>query len=74
MLGAAGQLPGAAGQYYNMTMQPYQAAWAPYMTMAGILGGPTALSGSQGISMGENWNTQQQKGNPTKPSYGFSLF
>ena len=68
---AASQLPGAAGQIYNLGMQPYQAAWAPYVTAAGIFGGPTALQGSQSYGMGEQWNTQ--KGNPTKPQWGFNL-
>ena len=69
---AAAQLPGAAQGYYNLRMQPYQAAWAPYSAAAGIFGGPTTLSAQQGINLGENWNTQ--KGNPQKGSWGFSLF
>jgi hypothetical protein len=69
---ASQALPGAAQGYYNLAMQPYQAAWAPYTQAAGIFGGPQALSGQQSFNLGENWNSQ--RGNPTKPSYGFSLF
>lgn len=69
---AAAQLPGAAMGYYNMRMQPYQAAWAPYTAAAGVFGGPTTLSAQQGINLGESWNAQQQ--NKQKGSWGFQLF
>jgi hypothetical protein len=69
---AAAQLPQAAQGYYNLAMQPYQAAWAPYTAAAGIFGGPQTLSGQQSFNLGEQWNNQ--RGNPTKPSYGFNLF
>jgi hypothetical protein len=71
-LQAAQALPGAAQGYYNLAMQPYQAAWAPFMTAAGIFGGPTALSGQQSFGLGESWN--QQRGNPQKGNWGFQLF
>lgn len=69
---AAGALPGAASAYFGMGMQPYQAAWAPYTSAAGIFGGPQVLSGQQSFNLGENWNNQM--GNPQKPSWGFQLF
>ena len=76
MLGAAGQLPGAAAQTYNLGMMPYQAAWAPLMSAAGIFGDPTALSKQFGISQsvgaGESWNKGSQ--GKTKPQWGFNLF
>jgi hypothetical protein len=68
---AAGMLPQMAGQYFGLGMQPYQAAWAPYTSAAGIFGGPQALSGQQSFNLGENWNNQM--GNPTRPSWGFNL-
>ena len=70
-LGAATALPGAASSVYNLGMQPYQAAWAPFMSAAGIFGGPQALTSQQSYGLGENWNNQA--GNPTKGSWGFNL-
>lgn len=70
-LQAAQALPAAAQSYFNLGMAPYQAQWAPYTAAAGIFGGPQVLSASQGINLGENWNNQ--RGNPTKGSWGFGI-
>ncbi len=69
---AAASLPQMASQVYNLAMAPWAAQWAPYSSAAGIFGGPTALSTSQGQTIGEQWNAAL--GNPTKPNYGLQLF
>jgi hypothetical protein len=65
-------LPQLASQVYNLGMAPFASMWAPLTSAAGIFGGPTALSASQGQSLGESWNAG--RGAPTKPTYGFNLF
>lgn len=75
-LSAAQALPGAATGAVNLGMSPYAAAWAPLTSMANILGGPTVLGNSLGMSIAqgqsENWQSAKssQKGN----QWGFSLF
>jgi hypothetical protein len=61
---AAQALPGMAAGVYNLGMQPFQSAWAPLSSMAGILGGPTVLSQSQARSQAENasWQKSQNEG------------
>lgn len=68
----ASMLPQMASQVYNLAMAPYASMWAPLTSAAGIFGGPTALSASQGQTIGESWNAG--RGAPTKPSYGLQLF
>lgn len=75
-LSAAGQLPGAATSAVNLGMSPFAASWAPLTSLANILGGPTTLGQSFGMSQAqgqaENWQsaTSKQKGN----QWGISLF
>jgi hypothetical protein len=66
----AGQLPALAGQVANLGMMPFQAAWAPFTSLAGILGGPTTLSRSQAMSQGEQ--SSQQVGSSRQ--FGFNLW
>jgi hypothetical protein len=71
---AAGMLPSAAQGIYNLGMAPFQAQWAPLTSLAGILGGPTTLSQSYGISQAqgqqEQWNQAQGK----QSEFGFKFF
>lgn len=76
MLSAASGLPGAATSAVNLGMSPYAAAWAPLQSMAQILGGPTVLGNSMGVSqaatLGEDW--RQQKSSGRSSQWGFNLF
>ena len=67
---AASQLPQMAGQVFNLGMQPFQAQWAPFSALAGILGGPQALSRSQAATMGE----QFAESHGEQSGFGFNLW
>jgi hypothetical protein len=67
---AAGALPGMASSVFNLGMQPFQAAWAPLSSLAGILGGPTVLNRSQALSQGE----QSARSTGKQKSFGFNLW
>jgi hypothetical protein len=71
---AAGALPGMASQVFNLGMAPFQAAWAPLTSLAGVLGGPTVLgqSLSRAQSAAENW--QQQQASASGRQFGFNLW
>jgi hypothetical protein len=69
---AAAQLPGMAAGVYNLGMQPFQSAWAPLSSLAGILGGPTVLNRSQAMSGAENWANQQSTNKSSQ--FGFNLW
>ena len=66
MLQAGSALPGAATAGYNLGMSPFSSAWGPYSQLAAVLGGPTTLSSSYGISQAaqgqENWAQSQSAG------------
>lgn len=66
MLSAGSALPGAATSAYNLGMSPFSSQWGPYSQLAGILGGPTVLGNSYGISQAasgsENWGTATSQG------------
>jgi hypothetical protein len=70
--GAAGALPGMAGQVFNLGMQPFQAQWAPMTALSGILGGPTVLNRSQAMNQGEDWAQSQSRGKSRQ--FGFNLW
>lgn len=76
MLSAASAIPGAAAGAVNLGMSPYAASWAPLQSLAGILGGPTVLGNSLGLSQAsseaENWNSQKSSGRSSQ--WGFNLF
>lgn len=69
---AAQALPGMAQSVYNLGMQPFQAAWAPLSSMAGILGGPTVLNKSLAQSVGQNMSSQASQGSGWQG--GFNLW
>jgi hypothetical protein len=69
---AAAQLPGMAAGVYNLGMQPFQSAWAPLSSLAGILGGPTVLNRSQAMSQQQNWANQQSTNKSSQ--FGFNLW
>ena len=66
MLSAGSALPGAATSAYNLGMSPFSSAWGPYSQLASILGGPTVLGNSYGMSQAasgaENWGTSSSSG------------
>jgi hypothetical protein len=56
MLGNLGQQQiGNLENMYNLGMSPYQARWAPWQSLSGIIGGPTVL-GQGGSSRSANFN------------------
>lgn len=69
---AAGMIPSAAQGLYNLGMSPFQAAWAPLTSMAGILGGPQALS--YGLSQAQSAGEQSQQSKGKSGNFGFSFF
>lgn len=75
-LSAAQALPGAAAGAVNLGMQPYAASWAPLTSLANILGGPTVLGQSAGMSIaqGQSENWQSAKSTQKGSQWGFSLF
>lgn len=69
---AAGMIPGMAQGIYNLGMSPFQAQWAPLTSMAGILGGPQALS--YGLSQAQSQGEQSQQSQGKSSQFGFSFF
>jgi hypothetical protein len=69
---AAGMIPQAAQGLYNLGMSPFQAQWAPLTSLAGILGGPTALS--YGLSQAQSMGEQSQQSTGKSSQFGFSFF
>lgn len=67
---SAAQLPGMAANVFNLGMAPFQAAWAPLTSLAGVLGSPTVLNRSQAMSQGENSSQQTSSGH----QFGFNLW
>jgi hypothetical protein len=69
MLSAGTALPSAALQQYGLS-------WAPLGQLAGILGGPTVLGNSMGVSQAggqsENWNSS--KSSQSASNFGFNFF
>lgn len=63
-LNAAGELPGMGQSLYNLGLSPFTAQWAPLTALAGILGGPQALTTASSQST--------QRGKSTKFNFGFS--
>jgi hypothetical protein len=76
MLQAGAALPGAAQAGYNLGMNPFSSAWSPYTQLASVLGGPTVLGSSYGLSQAasqaQNWGTAQSKG--SQSSLGLKLW
>ena len=62
-LGGMAALPGL----YDLGMNQYQAAWAPYAQASSIIGGPTVLSKSRAV--GEQRASNKSKGS----SFGMSI-
>lgn len=71
---AASQLPAMAGQIYNLGMSPFSAQWAPLQSLAGILGGPTALSRSQAYSQGEGMQASQSQSSGSMRQFQANLW
>lgn len=71
---AAGMIPSAAQGIYNLGMAPFQAQWAPLTSLAGILGGPTTLSQSYGLSQAQSMGEQAQQATGRGSNFGFSFF
>lgn len=69
---AAGMIPQMAQGIYNLGMSPFQAQWAPFTSMAGILGGPQALS--YGLSQAQSQGEQSQQSTGKSSQFGFSFF
>ena len=67
---AASMLPGMAGDVSNLGMMPFQAAGAPWSSLAGVLGGPTTLSRSRARSVGEQ--ASQSVGKSSQ--FGFNIW
>lgn len=69
MLSAGQALPGAALQQYGLN-------WAPLGQLSQILGGPTVLGNSMGVSQAggqsENWNSS--KSSQSASQFGFNFF
>lgn len=69
MLSAGQALPGAALSQYGLS-------WGPLSQLASILGGPTVLGNSAGMSQAggqsENWNASQ--GSQKSSQFGFNFF
>lgn len=71
---AASAIPGMAQGIYNLGMSPFQARWAPLTSLAGILGGPTVLGSSYGLSQAQSLGEQLSKGQGRSSNFGFSFF
>lgn len=75
-INAGNSIGSMAQNVYNLGMAPLQAAWAPIMSMAQAIGGPTVLSQSQGSSVAGsqsenfNWSKSEQSGR----NWGFNLW
>lgn len=71
---AASAIPGMAQGIYNLGMSPFQAQWAPLTSLAGILGGPTALGQSYGLSQAQSIGEQASQAMSKGKQFGFSFF
>ena len=71
---AAGMIPAAAQGLYNLGMSPFQAHSTPITCMAGILGGPTTLGQSYGLSQAQSIGEQLARGQGRSSQFGFQFF